>query len=269
MLGSALAAAGCSKNAATGTATAPAEALDAALTPAAAVAALRRAGGGHLHAVTTFKVSPQSPPADYVPELDAVTTTTDLWMDSSGQFRLVELNDRDGGREVVFTGRELAVSLRYGKMIRRSAQEPEPTHLLEEALGGPFATWDLARPWARVAGAGPFTIALAGAVAPPRPGDAETPLRKWRDTVKVGSLGGEVKVDPATHALLAARLEAQFSLTRDGAPFVGLARAEATLSDVGRVAAITPPQSEELRPRQRTIVEERALLGRGISERTR
>ena len=31
-------------------------------------------------------------------------------------------------------------------MIRRPAEEPEPTRLLEEALGGPWAAWDLLSP---------------------------------------------------------------------------------------------------------------------------
>ena len=40
-------------------------------------------------------------------------------------------------------GRELAVALRYGKMIRRIAEEPEPTRILEEALGAPWAAWEV------------------------------------------------------------------------------------------------------------------------------
>jgi hypothetical protein len=248
---------------------APAEALEAALAPTAAVSALRRAGGGHVHAVTTFKIAPQQPSPEYAPELDAVTTTTDLWMDPAGQFRLLEQNDRDGGREVFLTGRDLAIALRYAKMIRRPAQEPEPTRILEEALGGPFATWELGRRFARVEHADPkarasFRVSLGDKPARPEPEPA--PLRRWRDTVAVSGLQGEVKVDPTSGALLRVRLETTFSLVRDGVPFTGIAKVEASLDEMGKVPPIAPPQADELRTRQRTIVEERALLGRAPGE---
>ena len=76
----------------------------------------------------------------------AVTTTTDVWLDRTGNYRLREENDHDGGREVILTGRELAVALRYGKMIRRVAEEPEPSRMLEEGLGAPWAAFELAAP---------------------------------------------------------------------------------------------------------------------------
>ena len=57
----------------------------------------------------------------------------------AGNYRIVESNDRDGGREVVVRGRDLYVALRYGKMIRRAAEQPEPDQLLQQALGGPSA----------------------------------------------------------------------------------------------------------------------------------
>ncbi len=121
--------------------------LSDALRPDVFAAALKRIGGAHFHATARFAVGPSGG----TPNL--VTTTTDVWVDRTGNYRFVEQNDRDGGREVVLHGRELAVALRYGKMIRRIAEEPEPSRLLEEALGAPFAVFDLvARARARHAG---------------------------------------------------------------------------------------------------------------------
>ena len=115
---------------------APAEAVR----PAFFAEALRKLGGAHYHATLRSSVGR----ASGAPL--AVTTTTDVWLDRTGNYRLREENDRDGGREVILTGRELAVALRYGKMIRRVAEEPEPSRMLEEGLGAPWAAFELAAP---------------------------------------------------------------------------------------------------------------------------
>ncbi len=197
---------------------------------------------------------------------EAVTTSTDLWIDAQRNYRLVETNDQDGGREIVRHGRDLAVGLRHGKMVRRPAQEPEPTRFLEEAVGAPWAAWETVRRFASVeAAAGqPDAFRLGRAKAPaPAVADesATTPLRKWRETVEVRSLEGEARVDRGTGALLAFRLKTSFATSRDGQPLEGEVTVSAQLDDIGRTDPIARPEAEELRPRQRTILEERALLG--------
>lgn len=255
----------------------PAAELDRALAPAAAVQALRRAGGGQVHATTAMRVQPPGASAGPAEDAarDAVTTTTDLWMDHAGQFRLTESNDRDGGREVVLTGKTLTVGLRHGKLTRRPAQEPEVTRTLEEALGGPWAAWQIARRQARVdrteegspgARIAVYKLSRAGTPVAPEATPDDPPLRRWRGSVSVSDLNGEVRLDLATQAVVAARIEARFSFTRDGAPFQGSVNAEAALTEAGKVPTITPPPADELLPRQRTILEERALLGRAASD---
>jgi hypothetical protein len=66
--------------------------------------------------------------------------------------------------------------------------------------------------------------------------------------------------------LTSANLEARFTLRRDGAPLSGLIRVNASIEGRGRVDPISPPPAEELNVRQRTILEERALLGRSVGE---
>ena len=110
--------------------------LDQALNPTFFAAALRKLGGAHFHGTTRMSVTAAATASNEA-GWDTVTTTTDLWLDRGGNYRIVETNDQDGGREVVLFGHDLSVALRYGKMIRRKAQDPEPERLLEEALGGP------------------------------------------------------------------------------------------------------------------------------------
>jgi len=243
-----------------------------ALRPAFYAAAVRRLGGAHFHATARFAAGPQGPS-------DGVTTTTDVWLDRQGAYRLVELNDRDGGREVVHTGRELAVALRYGKMIRRAAEEPEPTRLLEEGLGAPGAAWELIAPAASLTRTGTelvggnkatsYALALrpAGAPAPAAlAGDlsGELPFagtRAWRGTVAVDKLTGRVVIDDATGAVMRADITASFALTQERRPLRGEVDVHAALSDVASTAPIERPPAQDLALRQRVVPEQRELLG--------
>jgi hypothetical protein len=239
--------------------------LGEALQPGFFAAALRRVGGAHYHGTSRFAAGLDTPG-------DGVTTTTDVWVDRAGSYRILEVNDRDGGREVILTGRELAVALRYGKMIRRLAEEPEPTKLLEEALGAPFAAWEVVQPWAAVQPGGTQLIGGAKATehriaraaartedpsARPAPGG----LRAWRAAVSVGELGGRVLVDDATGALMQVELTAKFTTKRDGRPLQGSVDVRGTLSEVASVAPVQRPAAEDLALRQRTVPEQRELLG--------
>ena len=164
---------------------APAEAVR----PAFFAEALRKLGGAHYHATLRYSVGrPGGVPL-------AVTTTTDVWLDRTGNYRLREENDRDGGREVILTGRELAVALRYGKMIRRVAEEPEPSRMLEEGLGAPWAAFELAAPrmhvektsgrrpgrWRARRPATRSSLGDGAAVKPPAPALPLAGLRAWRE----------------------------------------------------------------------------------------
>jgi len=239
-----------------------------ALRPDAFAAALKRIGGAHFHATARFSAGP----AGGTP--NAVTTTTDVWVDRSGNYRFREQNDRDGGREVVLHGRELAVALRYGKMIRRVAEEPEPSRLLEEALGAPFAVFDLVARRARVARAGEELVGGARAtVFELQPGDgkgaerahASDGLRKWRDKASIDALQGRVVVDDATGALVRCDLTAKFATAGDPKPVEGTVEVHTVLTEVASTAPIERPPAEDLAMRQRTQPEQKELL-RGLGQ---
>jgi hypothetical protein len=240
----------------------PDQELDAALRPAALVSGLRRLSGAHFHATATFRVSAAGGPD--AGANDAITTTTDLWIDKQGNFRLAETNDQDGGREVVRVAGELAVALRYGKFVRRPAQDPEPQRFLEEAVGAPSAGWDTVRGFVEIVPAASHAFRLSKA-AQPRPAPAaETALRKWRETVEVQTLVGDARLD-ASGGLQTFSLASRFRAVRDGTPIEGEIAVAAIVDAV--VAPVTMPAAETLPARQRTILEERALLG-GLAGRT-
>jgi hypothetical protein len=242
--------------------------LDSALAPAGFSAALRKAGGGHLHATTTFHIdsSGKTDPGDGAKPASpsAVTTTTDLWMDKQGNFRLVEGNDLDGGREIVRVGGEVAVALRYGKMIRRAAQDSENVRFVAEALGAPFTAWEIVRRQVEVdeAGQGAYRLRLGNRLADlPAGFPAAEGLRKWRDTVDVKTLEGQATLDIGSHLPLAFVCKTAFQAVRDQLAIAGDVTVSATVEQVGGVAEIAMPEAEPLRLRQRTILEEKALLG--------
>jgi hypothetical protein len=236
--------------------------LAEALRPAFFTGALRRAGGGHYHGTARFAAGLATPD-------DGVTTTTDVWVDRARNFRVAETNDRDGGREVVLTGRELFVALRYGKMIRRVAEEPEPTKLLEEALGAPWAAWEIAAPWASVqrggaaaAGATEYRLSRAAfRTEDPTALASDKGLRAWRAGVVVDQLSGRAVVDDATGALRELELTAAFTTHRDGKDLKGSIEVRGAVSDLGATAAVVAPAAEDLALRQRIVPEQKELLG--------
>ncbi|HET6281055.1 MAG TPA: hypothetical protein VFH73_08815 [Polyangia bacterium] len=237
--------------------------LEQALRPSFFAAAVRKMGGGHYRGSARFAIGPDGKGPD------SVTTTTDVWLDRAGNYRVVESNDHDGGREVVLAGHELHVALRYGKMIRRIAEEPEPTRILEEALGGPWAGWEVIAPAAAIepgqpqlvagARAQEYRLAKAAAVAAkPR----ELPrLRKWRGTVTVHQLDGHMLVDERSGALIKADLRAAYTLTQEGRPMYGTIDVQANLTEAAAIPPIQKPASEELSFRQRIVPEQKELLG--------
>lgn len=247
------------------------ETLDAVLEPNAFAVAMRKAGGAHFHALTTFRVDSSSkaaPSSGTKPASpSAITTTTELWMDKQGNFRLAEHNDQDGGREIVRVGGEVAVALRYSKMIRRPAQDSENARFVAEALGAPWAAWEIMRRQvaAEEAAPGIYRFKLGKRLAkqptgfPPVEG-----LRKWRDTIEVSRLEGQTTLQSGGQLPIFFTCKTAFRAVRDELPVDGEVTVTVIVNQVGKVADIVMPDAEPLRVRQRTMLEERALLG-GLS----
>lgn len=254
--------------------------LDQALNPPFLVAALRKLGGAHFHGTARMSVTAAATPTNEA-GWDTVTTTTDVWLDRGGNYRIVEANDQDGGREVVLFGHDLSVALRYGKMVRRKAQDPEPERLLEEALGGPWSGWEVASPFAIIKH-NPVTIAGGRKGEEYRVTKSEKRhskrvkyapgIRYWRGNTSVLELNGHMTVDAASSALLKSDFLVVFTAQRTGEPrsdgrdgppeaVVGTVDVQTSIDQIGAVAAIQRPPAEELSLRQRIVPEQRELLG--------
>jgi hypothetical protein len=262
-----VAAAGCARQR-PATGPSPVTTLDQALVPATLAAGLRAAGGGHFHATATLRAdlaaAAESGESSQPAAPSTVTTTTDLWMDRAGNFRLSESNDQDGGRDVVRVGGEIAVALRYGKLVRRPAQDSESNRFLAEALGAPWAAWEVVRRQVEVDSAGQASFQLKQGqrlVALPPDFPASAGLRKWRDSLAVKGIAGHVTLDAAGKLPLTFTCKASFQALRDASPIAGEVAVAATLAEVGKVADLTMPEADTLHVRQRTVLEERALLG--------
>ena len=276
---------GCSSKKTT-TVSKPDEVLDRALAPASFAENLRAAGGGHYHATATFRadVPGETGAADKGKEdgkhagkddgklasPPVITTTTDLWVDRQGNFKLSETNDQDGGREVVRVGAEVAVALRYGKMIRRPARDAEDDRFLAEALGAPWAAWDVVRRQVEVESGGKGTSRLKLSdrmLKYPSGFAAAEGLRKWRETVSVKSLDGRVVLDGAGKLPLAFSCKASYTAARDQLPIVGDVAVTATITDIGKVKDVVMFESETPHFRQRMVLEVRVLFGGlGVAE---
>jgi hypothetical protein len=157
-------------------------------------------------------------------------------------------------------------------MIRRVAEEPEPSRLLEEALGAPFAVFDLVARKARVTRAGSELVGGSRAtVFELHPGDGKGSdpglegLRKWRNKASIDSLSGRVVVDDASGALLRCDLTAKFATAEEPKPVTGTVEVHTLLTDIAAVAPIEKPPAEDLAMRQRTLPEQRELL-RGLGQ---
>ena len=212
---------------------------------------------------------------------DNVTTDSDIWMDDQGNWRLVDLNDKDGGREIVLHGHELAIALRYGRMIRRPAEDPEPLRLLAQGVGGPYAAWDLLRDVSTVDDFGTDTYQgrkvhvykLTRSVHPAAPltkldgGDRQA----WRKTLVAEKVDGTIMIDEQLGIPLLAQIHGAYTMRRadagqgkepgEGTPMHGAVDAQTSIEEIGSSPVIAEPEADDLAPRQRTIPDERAMLG--------
>lgn len=245
------------------------EALDDVVSPTTFAAQLGKLGGAHVHATATFQVDTAvAHPADGSKPASpaSVTTTTDLWLDKHGNYLLIEENDQDGGRIIARVGGEIGVAIRHGKMIRRPANSAESTRYLIESLGAPWSAWEMVRRQVEVEGSkGNYRLHLGSRrVALPAGFAAAEGLRKWRDSVVVKTLEGQVKLDATERALVGFDCKAAYQATRDGTAIAGQVDVSLSVAELGTTADVVLPTSETLQTRQRTILEEKALLG-GLS----
>lgn len=247
--------------------------------PAHLAKSLTARGGAKVQAQTLLHVAPQEVEAkgSALRGAQTVTTDTQLQLDGRGQYQLQEQNDQDGGRVVVYTGDQIAVQLRYGKLIKRTARAPEPQQVLQQALGGPAAFWAVFGRAAHMepgpagpAGAQTVKVSLSGQGKPPP--SSSTPVDEtaatisaWRQTAVPTELTGHIQFLPAqdqkSAVLVGFDVSGRFTARTAKGVVHGHMKVALTAQELGNIAPPQMPEdAEDLRNGQRTILEERALL---------
>ncbi len=178
----------------------------------------KKLGAHRLEATSTLKIEPPGKPAETLEE------SYRLDSDGKGALHLVHENTRGGGTEAVVTGGELYVKARFGKFVRRRPEGDELDRLRATVEGVAGDYLQVLERWLQVKEEGHLQVAgRAGvrlklsATASPASGPRESdPGKAWRDSVAVRYVDGELILDAASGALLAARLEASYTFEREG-----------------------------------------------------
>ncbi len=227
--------------------TEPAELLRAASQSQAVITA---AVGGHVVKLTSTSTITEAGAAAQPP----LTVTTAVEVTRAGEFHALSDNSADYGDEITFVGGALYLRPRYARWHRRPPTTPaEPLALRDRLLGELAATLDLLAPGLSITAAGDaavggrpgkkFTLTQA---ASPRP-TADEPLsqRAWRKARTVDGVRGEVVVDAATGAVLAATVGGTVHFTRDGRTFAMALDLKQDTSSLGADPAIVAPPADQ------------------------
>jgi hypothetical protein len=203
---------------------------------------------------------------------------TRLAVDAKGQFTATADNDQDYGRHAIYAGGSLYLRPRYGKYHRRPPNEPgEPAAILDEMYSTTSAYFDLLWTGAELSDRGATSfgdrparkieISLAPS-HPDRPAESVT-QKKWRETIDVDEVSGEVILDNETGTPLSAEITGSIKYVRDGASYRMKLEARHRV-EPGEVATITAPAAEQTvsAPAASGEVAERRKLLEGLSSST-
>lgn len=181
--------------------------------------ALDRLLGAHrLEATTQLKVEAPGAP------VETVTDEYTLDSDGRGALHLIHDTSHQDGMEAVVSGGQLYVRLRYEPFVRRKPEGDEVARLRAAAEDVAADDLEVLLPWLTVRAAGQTTLAgrnafrftlAAAPSATPHPPERD-PGRRWRDTVKVRYVDGQVTADAASGAPLAVKLDAAYTFERAG-----------------------------------------------------
>lgn len=186
--------------------------------------------------------------------------------DGRGGVHLLHDNSRGNGFEAVALNDDLYVKPRYGKFVRRKVEGDELERLRAAAETAGASDLRLVERFVQVREAGTATVAghtgvkltLAARTTPDGPATESDASKKWRETIKVRYIDGDVVLDGQSGAPLSVRLEAQYTFVRDGKPVQAtLAYKETTAADKFLIA---PPADWTTLSRPRPVLDKQQLL---------
>ena len=201
---------------------------------------------------------------------DRQTATLDetfaIESDGRGGVHLAHDNSRGNGFEAVALNDDLYVKPRYGKFVRRKVEGDELARLRVAAETAGGSDLRLVQRFVQAREAGTATVAghsgvkltLSARTTPDAPVTETEPGRKWRETVNVRYIDGDVVLDSKSGAPLAVRLEAQYTFTRDGKPVQATLAYKQTTAPMAD--AIMPPADWTTLSRPRPMLDRQQLL---------
>jgi hypothetical protein len=186
--------------------------------------------------------------------------------DGHGAVHVVHDNSHGNGFEAVALADDLYVKPRYGRFVKRKVEGDELERLRTTAETAAASDLRLVERFVQIREAGTANVAGHAGVklalsARPSP-DAKVvetePGRKWRETIDVRYIDGDVVLDAKTGAPLSVRLEAQYNFVRNGKPVQAtLAYKQTTAADA---AAIAAPADWTTLGRPRPMLDRQQLL---------
>ena len=205
----------------------------------------------------------------------SIADKTVIAVDEKGHFRAEVDNNRDYGRHAIFVAGSLYLRPRYGKYHKRTPNTPEePAELLDEIYSTSSAYFDLLWTGAELSDRGPASVGnratrkieISKAPSPAdRPTESVT-QRKWRETVVVDAVKGEIVLDAATGAPLSVNLEGEIRYVRESVQHA-MKLAVRHQIEPGPVPPIEPPAEDQTvsAPTVSGEVAERRKLLEGLS----
>lgn len=211
--------------------------------------------------------------------VDKLSDQTLIALDSGGGFRATLENDREYGRHAIYAGGALYLRPRYGKYHRRPPTSPaEPARIRGEMFSTVSAYFDLLWNRAELSDRGATTHdgrAARRIDISTAPSATERPAeslrqRKWRESITVEEVEGEVVLDSETGVPLEADIRGSLHFVKGGQRFSMKLAASHEISDIGQVASIEAPPAEETvrAPEVKGEVEVRRELLEGLSQAT-
>jgi hypothetical protein len=186
--------------------------------------------------------------------------------DGKGGVHVVHDNSRGNGFEAVALNDDLYVKPRYGKFVRRKVESDELERLRATAETAAASDLKLVERFVQVREAGTTTVAghtgvkltLAARTSPEAPVAESEPGKKWRETLAVRYIDGDVVLDGKSGAPLSVRIEAQYTFTRDGKPVQATLAYKQTTASENFV--IAPPNDWSTLDRPRPMLDKQRLL---------
>lgn len=193
-------------------------------------------------------------------EVELLSDTTAITIDAKGRYHAKLENSKDYGREVYFVDGTMYLRPRYGKFHRRKpAADEEPARVRDEIFGTLAANWELLFTRAELSDMGQVEVAGRSGKKiqiKATPQDKARPTekltqRKWRESITVSDVSGEIVLDTQTGIPLQAKLSGTIQFSREGKNLEMKVEVTHAISSVGAAADVAAPPDDQTVATQR------------------